>query len=169
MTSNFEMMTSNKSPPTSAEYAALRGRDNVSSIRIYNHSYVTSIRIYNHSSSNVRLSFVNDRGLDAATAGRGDLQMSELLYADDATTFLALASKLASVSVVQHADCGLMPYLEAAALPSSAWNMTDQQNTKIFPCFQYPNWSCLSSRRQYEEDPTTSLLGSLPIDRFLFQ
>ena len=30
--------------------------------------------------------------------------MSELLYADDATTFLALASKLASVSVVQRAE-----------------------------------------------------------------
>ena len=63
---------------------------------------------------------MNDGSLDAATAGRGDLRMSELLYADDqddATTFLALASTLASVSVLQHADCRLMPYVETAALP----------------------------------------------------
>jgi hypothetical protein len=48
---------------------------------------------------------LDDRRLDAAAAGEEDLRMSELLYADDATTFLALASKLASVSVVQRADC----------------------------------------------------------------
>ena len=47
----------------------------------------------------------HSRRLDAAAAGVGDSRMSELLYADDAATFFALASRLASVSVVQHTDC----------------------------------------------------------------